>query len=104
MCNHVSSDNRPERSKFKCVKCGHEGHADVIAATNIRDKWLRLVKQEQDRLVSSNMAVGPTVDVELVRGNIVKTILSDTVRGESWDSLKRKPRVQNTGKRVLASL
>jgi putative transposase len=34
-CGHVSADNRPSRAVFRCVKCDHSGHADVVAAHNI---------------------------------------------------------------------
>jgi putative transposase len=34
-CGHVSAGNRPFRAVFRCVKCGHCGHADVVAAQNI---------------------------------------------------------------------
>lgn len=34
-CGHVSVENRPLRAVFRCIKCGHTGHADVIAAQNI---------------------------------------------------------------------
>jgi len=34
-CGHVSTGNRPSRAVFRCVKCEHSGHADVIAALNI---------------------------------------------------------------------
>lgn len=35
-CGHVSKSNRPNQSTFSCVKCGFSGHADTIAAENIR--------------------------------------------------------------------
>jgi putative transposase len=31
-CGHVASENRPSRSEFRCVSCGHEAHADTNAA------------------------------------------------------------------------
>ena len=34
-CGHISPENRPSRAVFRCVKCTHSGHADVIAAQNI---------------------------------------------------------------------
>lgn len=35
-CQHISRSNRPEQSVFKCQSCGFSGHADCIAAENIR--------------------------------------------------------------------
>jgi putative transposase len=35
-CGHVDKANRPNQSTFRCVSCGCAGHADTIAAGNIR--------------------------------------------------------------------
>jgi putative transposase len=35
-CGRVDKRNRPSQPEFKCVQCGHLGHADLIAAENIR--------------------------------------------------------------------
>ena len=37
-CGHVDAANRPSRDVFRCVKCGHEGEADWVAAINIKQK------------------------------------------------------------------
>jgi len=34
MCKYINSKNR-KRRKFKCVKCGFEGDADIVAAMNL---------------------------------------------------------------------
>lgn len=34
VCNHCEKGNR-NKSKFKCIKCGHEQHADIVGARNI---------------------------------------------------------------------
>src|SRR5574341_787642 len=36
VCGHVARENRPCRSRFRCVSCGFAGAADAIAARNIR--------------------------------------------------------------------
>lgn len=38
-CGHTSKASRM-KSRFRCVKCGFSGHADVVAAVNIRDNLL----------------------------------------------------------------
>jgi transposase len=35
-CGHIDPANRPERDLFRCVVCGLSGHADIVAAQNIR--------------------------------------------------------------------
>ena len=34
-CGHVCAQNRPTRDRFSCVACGHNSHADTLAARNI---------------------------------------------------------------------
>lgn len=34
-CGHVDAASRRSQSKFHCVRCGHEGNADVNAALNV---------------------------------------------------------------------
>lgn len=34
-CAHIDKANRPSQSKFCCVRCGHAGPADTVAAVNI---------------------------------------------------------------------
>ncbi|BBY54038.1 transposase [Mycobacterium koreense] len=40
-CGHIDARNRESQAKFRCVRCGNSGHADVHAAMNIRDRALR---------------------------------------------------------------
>lgn len=35
-CGHIDKANRPSQAIFRCASCGCAGHADVIAAENIR--------------------------------------------------------------------
>ena len=35
-CGHTDKANRPNQATFRCTSCGCAGHADVIAAENIR--------------------------------------------------------------------
>lgn len=45
-CGHISAENRKTQAHFVCVECGYEGNADVVAAINIRDRGLSIVKYE----------------------------------------------------------
>lgn len=42
-CGHVSKDNRQTQSKFLCVDCGYENHADVVGAINVLERGYRLL-------------------------------------------------------------
>lgn len=37
-CHHIAPENRESQAVFKCVKCGHEAHADTNAAENIDER------------------------------------------------------------------
>lgn len=37
-CHHIDKRNRPSQSQFCCVVCGFAGHADHVAALNIRSR------------------------------------------------------------------
>jgi putative transposase len=43
-CNHSHADNRKSQSVFLCVACGHTENADLVAAKNIRERGLSLLK------------------------------------------------------------
>lgn len=38
-CGHVDPANRPDRDRFRCVACGLSGHADIVAAQNIKGRY-----------------------------------------------------------------
>ncbi|MCL4330088.1 MAG: RNA-guided endonuclease TnpB family protein, partial [Candidatus Thermoplasmatota archaeon] len=38
VCHVIDNRNRPERSRFRCISCGLEGEADLIASINIRNR------------------------------------------------------------------
>ena len=40
-CKHIERANRPSQSEFKCKKCNFECHADVNAAINICEDFLK---------------------------------------------------------------
>jgi putative transposase len=42
-CNHVSKDNRQTQSRFACMSCGYENHADVVGAINVLERGQRLL-------------------------------------------------------------
>ena len=39
-CGHCEQANRPSQDSFLCILCGHEDHADINAARNIRARAL----------------------------------------------------------------
>jgi len=58
-CGHVSPDNRAVRSTFACVACGHEGHADHVAARNILARGLEVLHADTDESQSATAEVKP---------------------------------------------
>lgn len=40
-CGHIERGNRPSQSQFRCKKCKFECHADLNAAINIREDFLK---------------------------------------------------------------
>lgn len=38
-CGTVDPANRPERDLFRCASCGLTGHADIVAAQNIKGRY-----------------------------------------------------------------
>lgn len=39
-CDHVSAENRKTQAAFACVSCSYRGHADQVAAFNIKQRGL----------------------------------------------------------------
>jgi IS605 OrfB family transposase len=39
-CGHIERANRKSQSEFRCRACGHEQHADIVGARNIRNAAL----------------------------------------------------------------
>lgn len=46
-CGHATKENRVKQAAFKCVRCGHETHADEHAARNILRAGLALLTADQ---------------------------------------------------------
>ncbi len=44
-CGHATRANRPEQSHFRCVACGYQGNADVVASLNIAGVAAGLLRQ-----------------------------------------------------------
>ena len=40
-CGHIERGNRPTQAQFRCKKCLFESHADLNAAINIREDFLK---------------------------------------------------------------
>lgn len=55
-CGHVSGENR-NGIRFKCVKCGFEGHADVLAALNILDRGQGLTSLDGSKLTVESVTL-----------------------------------------------
>lgn len=58
VCGHVASENRPTRSRFCCMACGHEDHADTNAAKVLMQRYTRRTGGEA--ACGGNPEKGPT--------------------------------------------
>jgi putative transposase len=41
-CKHIARESRESQAVFRCIACGHQDHADVNAAKNIRERGIEL--------------------------------------------------------------
>jgi IS605 OrfB family transposase len=55
-CGHCERSNRQSQSEFSCKACGHESHADVNAARNIRAQALSKRALELGNRLSNQVA------------------------------------------------
>ena len=53
-CGHIDRGNRVTQSGFTCLSCGHSDNADVNAAKNIRDDFVRSRGLVNDPIVGSS--------------------------------------------------
>ena len=60
VCGCVSADNRKVQAVFRCVECGHEGHADHIGAINILARGHRVAACGEVRPLAPSMKQEPT--------------------------------------------
>jgi len=58
-CGLVTSANRPSQAVFRCVGCGLSGHADIIAAGNIKDRFTAVAQTAEAREISEPVRVEP---------------------------------------------
>jgi len=62
-CGHTERANRPNQSTFSCVVCGFAGHADHIAALNLRERGRAVVNLpnvgEANRVLHGSVPASP---------------------------------------------
>ncbi len=57
-CGHVDPRNRKNQTKFLCIDCGHEAHADVNAALNILRRNTASMRMEDGRQAADEVRTG----------------------------------------------
>lgn len=82
-CGHVSEQNRPERSRFACQKCGTTANADYNAAKNVGLRYVRRGLQSSRRTGDCRLA-----------------LKSGTVTGDGEFVSRSDPEARNTDKLV----
>ncbi len=62
VCGCVDKANRPSQSVFSCIRCGFSGHADAVAAENIRRAAVNLpdVGRDEVKAVSPGIELRPS--------------------------------------------
>ena len=59
-CGHVSKENRQTQTKFLCVYCDYENHADVVGAINVLERGYRLLARGESVHSDRSMKQEPT--------------------------------------------
>ena len=69
-CGHATRSNRPAQGKFRCVACGYEANADLVAARNIAARGAGLYAQERpDTARSQEQTVSNGFRPDVVQGD-----------------------------------
>ena len=53
-CGHKDKASRFSQSEFKCIKCGHEEHADVNAAKVIKKRGIEFFQTQHSVLITQH--------------------------------------------------
>ena len=61
-CSHVAAGNRRTQASFQCHACGFEEHADVVGASNILARGLRVIACEASAQSGHAVKQEPTRD------------------------------------------
>ena len=61
-CSHVAAGNRRTQASFQCHACGFEEHADVVGASNILARGLRVIAGEASAQSGHAVKQEPTRD------------------------------------------
>lgn len=88
-CGHTSRNNRPSRSEFKCVECGHEAHADINAARNIAGKGFAALSRMSDAAAKKGRTLLPASQLDDARTTASAAIRSSGAK--SQPSSRKKP-------------
>ena len=83
-CSHTDKENRQTQSLFLCVACGHTENADLVAAKNILERGLNLLKgPDMARIACEvNGATGPSA---------ARTHRSDEAAKAAWRRRNSRP-------------
>jgi len=59
-CGNVSKENRQTQTKFLCIDCDYENHADVVGAINILERGYRLLARGESVQSDRSLKQEPT--------------------------------------------
>ena len=87
-CGHIAKDNRRTQAKFACLKCGYEGHADVVGAMNILSRGMSMWRDEGQDTADASAGWGlkdPTARIACAVNGSVTPSAAGTRRRDSTE-------------------
>jgi putative transposase len=81
-CGHVSAENRQTQARFRCVACGLEDSADLVAAINIRNRGLQWIEGQDNADASAYMGAALWARIACEVNGAVRPSAAGTHRGD----------------------
>jgi putative transposase len=82
-CSFKHADNRKTQSVFKCIECGYENNADVVASMNIEAKGIKLFEFEGQDTVDASTGCESIAQIACVVNGAIKPSAAGTRRSKS---------------------
>jgi transposase len=112
-CGKVDPANRPERDLFRCVSCGLTGHADIVAAQNIKGRYAAPTAAAQsvaaretclpvrEQPANSNPNSTGTPQEQSGQAREISLLPTGNLVPQAWGKIGTRERAQRSGPRRL---